>query len=227
MSQPPSPPSPPAGAPVPQSEAAYGHPDYAYNWGLAYPAPPPGYEPVVVVDRPSRPGVVNLAVILTYLGAGLSLCQTVASIIVSYLDRDELNSQVRDELRGQTNSAGQISTLTHAAFGIVVAATVLLWILPAAGAVVTAALSGRGANPARITLASLMGLYALIDLCSGVNGLVSTGPVRDVARQLNTASAVIDVVLAALAVTIGVLVLVPAANRFFSAGPGRRFAPSS
>jgi hypothetical protein len=220
------PPSPVGWSSVPQSEAAHPHPGYAYNWGMEHQVPP-GYEPVIVVPRPPRPGVVNVAVILTYLGAGASLVRTVLDIILSYLDRDEINSQVRDALQRQAGSVGEFSALGRAAFGFVVGVAVLMWVVPAAGAVVTAALSGRGANPARITLGILMGLYALIDLCDGVNGLVSMGAVGGASRWLNGTSAAIVVVLAGLAVAIGVLLLLPSANRFFSAGPGRRFGPTT
>jgi hypothetical protein len=104
---------------------------------------------------------------------------------------------------------------------------IVTWVLPATGAVVTALLTGRGANPARIVLASLMGVYAFSNLCGGTFGLVNLGGKGEAVRNLSILGGLLDVVLGALAVTIGVLVLVPSANRYFSAGPGRRFAPSN
>jgi len=104
-------------------------------------------------------------------------------------------------------------------------------LLPGAGAVITAVLTRRGANPARVVLASLMGLFALVSLCEVTGGAASIGfssPLRMV-DQVAMAGGwvwtdlVLDVLKFALAVTIGVLLLVPAANRYFSPGPGRRF----
>jgi hypothetical protein len=187
----------------------------------------PGYQPMVVIARPPRPGVVNIAVILTYLGAGLALVGTVITIISNYLDRSEITSQLNGGLQDERVSAVQIHVLAHAAFGIAVAIAILMWVIPAAGAVVTAALSSRGNNPARITLTCLMGVYALFGVCNGISGLVSAG-MQDATRpSLDIASAAIAVVVAGVAVAVGVLVLLPSANRFFSAGPGRRFAPST
>jgi hypothetical protein len=93
--------------------------------------------------------------------------------------------------------------------------------------VVTAVLTRRGANPARIVLASLMGVYALANLCGGTFSLLSAGAESIVAGGASAGASVLDVLLGVLAVTVGVLLLLPTANRYFSAGPGRRFAPST
>jgi hypothetical protein len=202
--------------------AGYG---YAYGWGLAY--PDPGYRSVVLIPRPPRPGVVNLAVILTYLGVGLSLVEAVAGIISLYIDRGSITSQVNDGIQSDPSAAAGMAAFAHAAFGLMLVVAIVTWVLPATGAVVTALLTGRGANPARIVLASLMGVYALSNLCGGTFGLVNLGGKGEAVRNLSILGGLLDVVLGALAVTIGVLVLVPSANRYFSAGPGRRFAPSN
>ncbi|WP_345625031.1 hypothetical protein [Rugosimonospora acidiphila] len=91
----------------------------------------------------------------------------------------------------------------------------------------TAALSHRGSNASRITLASLMGFYVLIGLCGGAFALVNVGAAGFPSPGLRASVAVVEVLAALLAVTIGVLLLLPAANRFFYAGPGRRFVPST
>lgn len=219
---------PPAGepepipAPVPDPSAGYGY-GYAYNWGFAY----PGYVPLTLVPRPPRPGVVKVAVILTYLGAGLSLVDTVIRIVSIYTDQSQITSQVNDQLRAESNPPVNVPSLVHAALWLVVAFSVIEWALPAAGAVVTATLARRGANPARIVLACLMGACALANLCGGTFALVSMGAGSVAEDGSGVGASVLGVVLAALAVTVGVLVLVPPANRYFSAGPGRRFAPST
>jgi hypothetical protein len=59
-----------------------------------------------------------------------------------------------------------------------------------------------------------------------VFGLVSPGFSVSAVRAAGISPA-FNLVLAALAVAIGVLVLVPPANRFFSPGPGRRFVTSN
>lgn len=210
-------PSPP---PVPGPMAGYG---YAYNWGFAY----PGFAPVVVVPRPPRPGVVKVAVILTYLGVALSLIDTVIGIVSLYLDKGQVTSQVNDQLQAEPNQQVDAVLFVHLAIWLLAVFAVIEWVLPAAGAVVTAVLTRRGANPARIVLASLMGVYALANLCDGTFSLVSAGAGSAVAGGADVGASVLDVVLAVLAVTIGILLLLPSANRYFSAGPGRRFAPST
>jgi CubicO group peptidase (beta-lactamase class C family) len=196
-------------------------PGYGYNWGLAYPVA--GYQPVAWIPRPPRPTVVNLAVVLTLLGVLVSAVHLVVNLVFAYSHRDDLISQLS---RGSQRTTPGLEAV-HTAFGLSIVVAVVFWLLPAAGAVVTALLARRGANAARIVLASLMGVYALNDLCNGVFGLVNPAiggmtQVRD-----SRVSPVFDLSLAALAIAIGVLVLVPPAHRFFSAGPGRRFMPST
>jgi hypothetical protein len=200
---------PPTGAP----------PGYGYNWGLAYPVP--GYQPVAWIPRPRRPGVVNLALILILFGVLISTVQLVIGVTTTYANQDDLISQ----LNGGSGGTAPASVV-HTAVGVGIGVAIALWLLPAAGAVVTGILSWRGANAARIVLASLMGVCALYDLCGGIFGLVN--PVTNGISRVGApaVSAAFDLVLAAVAVAIGVLVLVPPANRFFSAGPGRRFMPS-
>jgi hypothetical protein len=115
--------------------------------------------------------------------------------------------------RGPANTDGTVRGIGFA---------VVVWLLPAAGTVVTAVLTGRGSNPARIVLASLMGLFAVAGLCGGAVA-VAGAP----ASAAQTYSGVMAIGLAVLAATIGVLLILPAANRYFSAGPGRRFAPAT
>jgi hypothetical protein len=97
--------------------------------------------------------------------------------------------------------------------------TLVPWIPLVAGTAAAAILTQRGSNAARIVLACLMGLFAVVGLCVGVVGL------RPPPTGWQMFAVALAVVLAGLAVVIGVLLLVPAANRYFSAGPGRRFSP--
>jgi hypothetical protein len=191
----------------------------AYQWGLAAPA---GYEPVYLVPRPPRPGVVNIAVVLTYIGVAVSGIGFLVSLLAS-LQAQRMISQLPT---GRQASPPVLQTSIGLSIGI----GALAWLVPAAGAVVCAVLTRRGANPARIVLASLMGLFALVNLCYGVLRGISAGVgssvpglYTGVAQGFNWAGLAVDVVDLALAVTIGVLLLVPAANRYFSPGPGRRF----
>jgi len=194
-------------------------PGYGYNWGFAYPV---GYQPVAWVPRPPRPGVVNLAVVLTLVGVLISGIQMVIDLRYTYLDRGEVVSQLNDGTAG-----GNSSNVVNTAFTIGLVFAVVVWLLPAAGAVVTALLARGGSNAARIVLASLTGLFALNDLCSGVFGLVKPELSGLGTTRESGISPIFDLVLTALAVAIGVLVLLPSANRFFTPGLGRRFMAST
>jgi hypothetical protein len=168
---------------------------------------------------------VNLAILLTYLGVAVAGLQVAVSGVISW--------QLRESLSGLSGT-GRLpaSTLqTSVVLGIVLS-VVLAWLLPGAGAVITAILSGRGANPARVVLASLMGLFALVSLCGVTGGAASIGLGTQLGTGLSPGGLdggwvwtdlVLDLIKFALAVTIGVLLLVPPANRYFSPGPGRRF----
>jgi len=91
------------------------------------------------------------------------------------------------------------------------------------GVIVTAVLTLRGANGARIVLVSLMGLFAVVKLAGLAFGaLRATG-----AGTAPGFEPYLELLLAGLAIAIGVLLLLPSAGRFFNAGPGRRFMPSN
>jgi len=192
-------------------------PGYGYNWGLAYPV---GYQPLALIPRPPRPGVVNVAVILTMVGVLVSAVQLAINMRYTYEQRDQIIAQLN------TGTAGGSTDMFNTAFTVGLAVGVLFWLLPAAGAVVTSLLARRGSNASRIVLASLMGVFALSDLCNGVFGLVNPS-INVSAVHPARISPVFNLVLAMLAVVIGALVLLPSANRFFSAGPGRRFMAST
>ena len=214
---------------TPPPQASYGPPGYTsptdappgygYNWGLAYPAA--GYQAVYLVPRPPRPGVVNIAVLLTILGAVLSAVQIVINIVITYGSRNDLLTGL-----GRANG-NQGTEMLDTAFAVVVGIAAAIWLVSAAGALVTAFLARRGSNAARIVLACLMGLYALNGLCGGAFGLVNPRMSGLASVRDSALSPVFDVMLGGLAVAVGVLVLVPAANRFFSAGAGRRFMTST
>jgi hypothetical protein len=180
-------------------------PEYgSAQWGLDVPH---GYQPVYLVPRPPRPGVVTVAVILTCVGAAIAAL----GVALAWAHGD---------LSAPTTAGGPDAFPVPPGLFLILAA-VAEFALPAAGAVVAAIFTSHGANAARIVLASLMGLFALVGLCQQA-GTLSTLGLDDVQAL---AMAGVGLVNVALAVTIGVLLLVPAANRYFVAGPGRRFAP--
>ena len=84
--------------------------------------------------------------------------------------------QVRQSLTGLSGTGALPSSQlqTTVMIGIIIS-VVLNWLIPGAGAVVTAILTSRGANAARIILASLMGVFALVSLCQVTGGAASIG----------------------------------------------------
>jgi hypothetical protein len=186
-----------------------------YQWGMY---PPPAPEPVYLVPRPPRPDVVRLALILTYIGVAVATLHFAVDSVLTWQGGDPL---------AQEGSADATPMVLGFQFGVVFAIVIsglLTWLLPAAGAVVTALLARRGANPARIVLASLMGLFALVGLCRAGAGLVA-GAAATSAAAGGWIDAGLSVIEFGLSVTIGVLLLLPATQRYFSPGPGpgRRF----
>ncbi|MBO0869551.1 MAG: hypothetical protein J2P15_13395 [Micromonosporaceae bacterium] len=186
------------------------------NWGLT-PPPVPRYEPVFLVPRPPQPAGVRVAVLLTYCGVVISGILALVELI--YL--------------------GSTSSLSEPARRVMTVFYVVVWLVPAAGAVVAAVFTGRGANAGRIVLAGLMFAYALINLCEGLSGFgylanspadgsfaggAEGGPAGS-EGGLVLLSFATTFVLAGLNIAAGVLLLRPKANRYFSPGPGRRWAP--
>jgi hypothetical protein len=215
--------APPGGQPTPDP-SGWPAPAPAFeheNWGLAGYALPGS---VVLVPRPPRPSVLSTAIYLAFAGAALSGVQTIASTL--YLWRSP------ERIAG-TNAANVPQGYnTAVAIGLVVG--VGLWLVPAAGTVVCAAFTWRGSNAARIVLACLMGVFALNEVCGATAALVLQSVSTDQGSGVfNTSlstpwwSAVVQAVLGVLTVTIGVLLLLPSANRYLSAGPGRRFTKTS
>jgi hypothetical protein len=195
---------------------------------MAYPGYPPRY--IVLVPRPQRPGAVKLAIYLTYVGVIISGLLVLINSIYTWSHRDEI-------LASATSGAPEgadMSSILDTSMTIGLAVGLLSWLLPAAGAVVCVELSRRGKNAARIVLACLAGVFALNNLCGAGFGLVASmsGASGDTSPVFTSGAGVvwwavpIQAVLAATAIAVLVLVLVPSANRYFSAGPGRRFAPS-
>jgi len=187
--------------------------EHGYQWGVY---PPPGYEPVYLVPRPPRPTSVRLAITLTYVGVGVATLEFLLNAALTWHDASVPTTTI-----GNT-SLNQVGWVV----GLVVAG-VISWLLPGAGSVICAVLAWRGANPARIVLASLMGLFAVVNLCQGVASTVNGfAPLARTATSSSWIAAALSLIDFGLSVTIGVLLLVPSAQRFFSPGPGRRFAPA-
>ncbi len=230
----------PVGPPPAPGADPGGPPGYAYpvvdpqqNWGMAY----PGHHPQAygeLVPRPPKPPVVGVATGLTWLGIALSGVLTIANGAWTWANREKL---LADATRDAPTGVDLESTYTAAmTFALVLSG--VMWLLPAAGAAVAAVLTGRGRNPARITLACLAGVFALVQFCgAGANLLVGTlaeatadagpaNPFGSAASQPGWYTAG-QALLGALGVAILVLLLLPATNRYFSAGPGKRFAPEA
>jgi hypothetical protein len=172
---------------------------------------PVGHQPIYLVPRPPRPAGVVRAVGLTCVGAGVATVQFVVAIALG-LGHGGLNDL----------TLGGPSPVTVPVGLIFVVAALAQVVVPAGGALAAAIFTARGSNAARIVLATLMGLFALANLCQGAGSL--TGP--DAGGAGPYAEAGLSLVDLGLAVTVGVLLLTPAANRYFLPGPGRRFAPT-
>jgi hypothetical protein len=216
--------SPPPGAPGypnPAYPSAYpAAPGYVPDWGLAQPMP--GYQPVMWVPRPPRPGSLNLAIALSVLGIVVSGIQQVVSLSWLYSHRNLLTTGINNQNTGATPFA-----FVSAALDVIVIISIVVWLIPVVGVVVTSVLSMRGANAARIVLACLMGVFALDNICGGIStlsGVFTTGTFQ--AERGPALTPYLQLLLAGLAILIGVLLLLPSTNRFLSAGAGRRFMPS-
>jgi hypothetical protein len=163
---------------------------------------------VVFVPRPPQPPGVGLAVLLTY-------CGVILAGIVTVLDLTYLSSIAPDA----PSLAQRVLMFVYVAG----------WLVPSAGAVVAAIFTRRGSNAGRVVLASLMGVYALINLCQGLAGFGYLGGGGGPAAReggLALVSYAMIFVLAGLSIATVVLLLLPSASRYFSPGPGRRWAPT-
>jgi hypothetical protein len=179
---------------------------------------PPGYEPVELVPRPPRPAAVNLALLLTIAGVIVAAAEFALSALITWQHRDQILASSARQL--QDESTKQMVIVVG-----IVASGLLTFLLPAAGALVCAALAHRGKNAARIVLAVLMLVFALAALCqAGLGGVAGSQGAG--AAWISFSLIGLRLTETVLAVTIGVLVLVPASNQYFRPGPGRRFDPS-
>jgi hypothetical protein len=157
--------------------------------------------------------VVNIAVMLTYLGFAVATAQYALDSVLSWQSHPTF-----------TGAAGSGALPVQGGVLLAIVLSGLIgWLLPGAGAVVCAVLAHRGANPARVVLASLMGLYAVANLCETAGGAANAG-LAPGSTSATWIDAGLSLILFGLALAIGVLLLVPPAQRYFSPGPGRRFA---
>jgi hypothetical protein len=240
--QPPAvhPPAPvPPGAPGPQSapQLAFLYPtgDPQQNWGLAVPVG--AGRPEMLVPRPPKPASAGLATLLAYIGVGLSVVYLVANSIYQYQNKDRV---IDEALTGLSKAeADQARSIMGTFMGGAVIFTAVLYLLIAAGVVVCTALTVRKKNPARIVLAATMGVLGAYNLCQvGSGGLVAAvGPTMqrraqatgvnytDVSSQITWWSVALQALLAVIALTVFVMLIVPTSNKYFSPGAGRRFAP--
>jgi hypothetical protein len=201
----------------------------APSWGLAV----PGVNYALLVPRPPRPAVVSTALMLAYIGVGLSALIEVATAIYQWNNREK----IFDSVSSSEPTALEAKRLMDASatLGLVIGG--LLWLIVAAGVVICAVLAHRKKNPARIVLAAAMGVVGLYNLC-GVGSAALVGSIGNAlergsadsgftfsatSAQITWWSVTGEAVLGGLALTVLVLLVVPPANRYFVAGAGRRF----
>lgn len=224
-------PSGPAGDPgpgqPPPQQYVYAAIDPNQNWGVVVP-PLPSF--AILVPRPPRPPIVQLATILALVGVGLSLVLQVFSSIYQWTHRAE----ILDAVAGDEPMPPELrdATATGMTFGLVFGGAI--WLVVAAGVVVCTLLTIKKKNPARIVLAVIMGVVGLYQLCQvGSGAVVLAASDRLTSAQGNLfASAQVtwwsmtsQVLLAVIALIVFVSLIIPPANRYFAPSPGHRFAP--
>jgi hypothetical protein len=202
--------------------------DPSQNWGLAVPR----HVYLAVVPRPPRPVAVQLAFVLSYAGVALAMVYLVANSFFLWSRRGDLAASLQRPGVDTTDAAGGFTTF-------VLVVTALYWLAVAAGVVVCTTLAQRGRNAPRIVLAVLAGVMAANHACglgaSAVGRLlvdqVPSGGSGTLGDTLDRTLAgipwwamVAQGLLGLLAGAIFVLLILPASNRYFSPGAGRRFA---
>lgn len=216
---------------VPASPPAAGYPGMGGS-------PPGGPPPPQLVPRPPRPMIVFVATVLTLVAAAFAF----ADVFVSYF----LVSGTRDGLRTWSEAAGDstedIRAMTEF-FDLVGGTTAIvsgvIYLLGAGGVIACAVLALRGSNPARITQVVLVGVYASGIFCCRGYSIVQFWAVESVLNSpdyqssgrgplelptgLVWASTALNVLLCLMSAAIFVLLLLPAANRYFSPGAGKQF----
>jgi hypothetical protein len=206
--------------------------------GSVYPHPGGAYPPVympaydVVVPRPPRPAALGWALGLTYLGVLIAFVEAVGSSIYQWQHR--LDYPVGPTGPGQPDLTGATETFTTLGLAI----GFLTVIGAATGIIICAILVNRKKNPARITLAVVMGVLAVYQLCGVGSGLMATAILdsipADPAQDLDMAALEVPwwlmvgpALLCVIAAAVCVLLIIPVVNRYFSPGAGRRFAADS
>ena len=108
----------------------------------------------------------------------------------------------------------------------------------ATGIIICAVLVHRKKNPARITLAVVMGVLALYQFCTLGSGLAASALLESIPEDPSQEIDVSTVqqpwwlmigpgLLSVIAATVAILLIIPVVNRYFSPGAGRRFAADS
>jgi hypothetical protein len=205
--------------------------DPGQNWGMVVPR----MSYAVIVPRPPRPATVSLALLRAYVGVGVAAVTETASGIYQWTNRAQIFSTVQTTAPTGVDARRLVDA--SATLGLVIAG--LLYLVVAAGVVTCAVLVNRKKNGARITLAAAMGVVGLYNLC----GLGSSAVVGSLTNRLaqdspnstfNFTAASAEVpwwamvgqgLLAAIALTVFVLLILRPTTRYFVAGAGRRFAP--
>ncbi|WP_412738822.1 hypothetical protein [Krasilnikovia sp. MM14-A1259] len=164
-----------------------------------------------------------MAMILTWGGLGLSGLLAAAAMVYLWAARPETGNS-RDGWAPWVNGllAGMLVFV------------VLSWSLPAVGIVLSAVRAGRGSNSARVTLAGVLSFCAMTHggmVVTFLSAWMESVPASEgrPGYDWNLMSAMPWVLLAAqavccaIAIAVVILLVVPATNRYFSPGPGKRF----
>jgi hypothetical protein len=212
-------------------QPVYPNMDAVQNWGMAVPR----LNYAVLVPRPPRPTALSVALTLAYVGVGVAAVTQTANGIYQWSNRAQIFSTV--ETTAPTGVDARRLVDASATLGLVIAG--LMYLVVAAGVITCAVLASRKKNGARITLAAAMGVIGLYNLC-GLGGSALVGSLSDrLARSspnstFNFTAASAQVpwwalvgqgVLAVIALTVFVLLILRPTNRYFVAGAGRRFTP--
>jgi hypothetical protein len=171
--------------------------------------------------------VVQVAFVLAYTGVVLAWLYQVPQSIWQWTNRGQFTAAFQHPRVDAARMASGFGTA-------VIVLTALTWLAVGTGVIVCTRLAQRGRNAARIVLAVVAGGMALSNLGGLAVALIGTAMLGDLPTSGTTARPTIattpgwaitaSAVLGAFALAIMILLILPRSNRYFSPGPGRRFA---
>lgn len=222
----PQPPPPPRPASVPYGQlpppsARLGQAPPPAPGAPSYPYPPPGppqplhnpggHVPPPGSGRPRRPGSVLAAAVITWVSAGLAFLGSIPMMVMVFGARSELVDQIESNpaMMEQLKSSGLSDVNAVVDLVAVIAVIIPLWSL---AAIALAVFAFRGANWARLLLATSAGAVGSLALIGVLSLLVVPGS--------PAADAMVLLLFVAATVTATVLLFMPTSNRFFGSRPG-------